>query len=410
MNVCSIEFLLLLTLGLAIFPWLPTVRLRQAFLSLCNAVFLYSLVPNNQSWIALGLFLLSGYLAARVLQAYPRRWILGSYLAMLLGAFLILKRYTLVSAFVPGSLFEHTVTVVGLSYMLFRQIHVAVDTLQGQIPTLSLWTFANYQLNLFGLVAGPIQRYQDFAEDWSSLAPVVLDASDIQIEYMRVFSGAIKISLIGDSCLMYYERFSTSIADSTIETHRYILIKFVLLLYMYYLYIYMNFTGYCDIVIGGGRLCGLRMPENFDSPLLARNMIDYWTRWHKTLGFWIRDYVFTPMYMTIASCWPSRAPSLAFLCYFVVLFLTGIWHGSTWNFVIFGVLNGLGVSGAKLWEMWLVRCRGRQWFKAYLQSMPIRIMAVTGTFHFVCFTMFFFSTELERSLRVLHALATDIAS
>lgn len=111
------------------------------------------------------------------------------------------------------------------------------------------------------------------------------------------------------------------------------------------------------------------------------------------------------MYKAIAERWPHRAPSLAFLCYFVALFLTGVWHGSTWNFVIFGLLNGLGVSAAKLWENYLVKHRGRRGLRSYLQSKPIRTLAIAANFHFVCLTIFFFPADLNNSLLMLKNVA-----
>jgi D-alanyl-lipoteichoic acid acyltransferase DltB (MBOAT superfamily) len=109
--------------------------------------------------------------------------------------------------------------------------------------------------------------------------------------------------------------------------------------------------------------------------------------------------------MTIAQRWPNRAASLAFLCYFVAFLLAGIWHGSTWNFVIYGLLNGIGVAAAKLWENWLVRRRGRQGFKDYLRSRPIRVMAVVATFHYVCFTIIFFHLNVQRGYDIaMHLL------
>src|SRR5439155_1501409 len=164
-------------------------------------------------------------------------------------------------------------------------------------------------------------------------------------------------------------------------------VKFLLMFYLYPAYIYFNFSGYCDIVIGGASLFGIQMPENFNAPCLSRNLIEYWTRFHMTLGVWIRDYVFTPLYVSLATCWPARAASLAFLCYFMAMSLAGIWHGATWNFVVFGLLNGLGVSAAKLWESWIVQRNGRQGLRTYLQSRPIHAMAVIGNFHFVCLTI-----------------------
>jgi alginate O-acetyltransferase complex protein AlgI len=409
-SVCSFKFLVGLVLASAVFPWLPSLRMRQAFLGLCNAGFLYSLVPDLPSWLALLLFLASGYVVAKTLQAYPRHWVLALYVTVVVSAFLVLKRYAFLVPILPSTLLAHTVTIVGLSYMLFRQIHVAVDAMQGQIEGLSIWSFLNYQANVFGLSAGPIQRFQEFQEYWNKLTPLSSDVRRILLGYCRVFVGVIKIVFVAGLCHFYYEKACSDLLEPNPASLPSQLAGTAAVFYLYPAYIYFNFSGYCDIVIGGAGLFGIRMPENFDSPFLSRNMIEYWTRWHRTLGFWIRDYVFTPMYKAIAERWPSRAASMAFLCYFVALFLTGIWHGATWNFVIFGLLNGLGVAAAKLWENRLLKHGGRQGLKQYLRSEPIRFLAVAATFHYVCLTIFFFPVDLERSFRVVNALAARIVS
>jgi alginate O-acetyltransferase complex protein AlgI len=405
MNVCSIDFLLLLIFAPVVFFWLPTVRTRQTFLALANAGFLYTLLPEARDWWALGLFVTSGYVIAKLLQVWSRRWILATYVTLLIAVFLVLKRYEFLALVLPTSLFAYTVSIVGLSYMLFRQIHVAVDVLQGQIEGLSPWTYLNYQLNLFGLLAGPIQRYQEFARDWDRLEPATSDPYDILWAYRRIFYGIIKVAVVGALCLFYYERFATRFLDNRWRFTGMDSARVMVLFYFYPAYIYFNFSGYCDIVIGGASLFGIRMPENFNFPFLARNMIDYWTRFHQTLGLWIRDYIFTPLYMTVAMRWAAQAASLAFLCYFVAFFLAGMWHGSTWNFVMYGLLNGIGVAATKLWETWLIKRRGRQGFKSYLQSQSIRAMAVIGTFHYVCLTVLFFPGDIHKTLTILTNLA-----
>jgi D-alanyl-lipoteichoic acid acyltransferase DltB (MBOAT superfamily) len=87
-----------------------------------------------------------------------------------------------------------------------------------------------------------------------------------------------------------------------------------------------------------------------------------------------------------------------FLCYFVALFLAGVWHGSTWNFVIFGLLNGIGVSAAKLWENGIIARWHRAGLRAYLASRPVLIAARVATLHFVCLTMFFLRPESTLSV------------
>lgn len=402
MSVCSIEWVVCLLVTSALFFTVPGLRPRQAMLALCNAGFLATLLPEAgvRGAVALAVFLAIGYVAAKLMQAKPQKTILVIYLAALLAAFVILKQYAFVKIFLPASLFQRTVAIVGLSYMLFRQIQVVVDAYQGQIENLTLWNYLNYQLNLFGLVAGPIQRYQQFCESWLRLEPVLEGPEAILRAYLRVFLGVIKVAGIAAACLAAYD-WCTAGLETWTGSHAKLLARAAAMFYLYPAYIYFNFSGYCDIVIGGASLFGLKMPENFDRPFLARNMIDYWTRWHRTLGFWIRDYVFTPMYKAIAERWPQKAASLAFLCYFVALFLTGIWHGSTWNFVVFGVLNGVGVAAAKLWENWIIKRRGRKGLKQYLASPAIRAGAIAANFHYVCLTILFFPSDLSKTLQII---------
>ena len=104
----------------------------------------------------------------------------------------------------------------------------------------------------------------------------------------------------------------------------------------------------------------------------------------------------------------APGPALAIACYFVAFFLTGVWHGSTWNFVIFGLLNGAGVSLAKAWELRIIKVRGRSGLRAYLRSPTIHAAAVALTFHYVCVTVLFFPSDLGRTLRVLENISTQV--
>lgn len=331
-------------------------------------------------------FVLSGYLAARALVWRPSTALLTAYLAALTVTFIVLKRYAFLQLIGGEALIAHGLDLIGLSFIFFRQIHVVVDVRQGEIRDITLWSYLNYQFNPFTLLAGPIQRYQVFKEDWQRLTPTLTDTHDLHLAILRILIGVIKVAIVAEACLQLSQSaFYTP--DNFGGWAR--AVRF----YSFPAYVYFNFTGYCDIVIAAAALAGIRVPENFDRPYLARNMIDYWTRWHRTLSFWIRDYLFTPMYMSIARQWPRSAPRLVFLCYFVALFLAGVWHGATWNFVAFGVLNGLGVSAAKVWENWIVAHYGRPGLRTYLASEPIKWIARVATIHFVCLTMFFLQPE-----------------
>ena len=100
-------------------------------------------------------------------------------------------------------------------------------------------------------------------------------------------------------------------------------VYFAVVFYFYPLYLYFNFAGYCDIAIAANRFFGMRLPENFNRPWLARNVLDFWTRWHITLGTWIRDYLFMPMYKPVVERWPKRAAGVAWIFYFLAFLAVG---------------------------------------------------------------------------------------
>jgi len=393
LSVAGLEFLAALLAGSSVYACLRGVWVRRVFLTACNALFLWGFLPDALTAATLLAFVLSGYGAARWLAARPSTSGLTLYLTALTAAFIYLKKYAFLQLLPGASLLDHTLDLVGLSFVFFRQIHYVVDAKQGAITQFTLWGYLCYQFNLFTLLAGPIQRYQRFHEDWQSLTPQHPDAHALRMTFLRILLGVIKVSFLGEVCLRVAFNPPAALGGTLAS---------MLTFYLYPAYVYFNFAGYCDIVIGGASLAGLRVPENFNRPYLARNMIEFWTRWHMSLTFWIRDYIFTPCYLAIARRWPSRASAMSFLCYFLALFLAGVWHGASWNFVVFGVLNGVGVSAAKLWENIILARRGRKGLHAYLASRPIRLAAQVANVHFVCLTIVFLRPEsTERCLQWL---------
>ena len=399
MNVASFGFLLLVLVGSAFFFALPRGAARRAVLTILNAIFLWTLVPDLTTAGVLAAFLLSGFVAARVAMRWSSRWVLPGYLIALVAAFLVLKRYAFVAFALPAALQTHTVVIVGLSYMLFRQIHFVVDAAQGQLAKPSLWAYLNYQLNLFGILSGPIQRYDSYATYWSDPVPMHRDQPALLRAYGRLFVGLFQLMVLGELCIELYQ---TAVA----QTGWHPLGRSLAIFYSYPAYVYLNFAGYCSIVIAAASLFGMTMPENFDRPYVARNMIDYWNRWHISLSHWIRDYIFTPLYKALVMRWSKGATAFGPLCFFVAFLIAGVWHGSTLNFVYFGVANGIGVSLAKMWENRLVKKRGRKGFKEYLKSKPVHAVATVVTFHYACASIQFFPPDLAGLRAILGYLSS----
>lgn len=405
-NVSGVEFIAAVLLAGAVFFWLPAARLRQTFWACGNLLVLWLVLPNPALAAALASFLLSGYAMIRVLQRWPSGWLLSGYITLLVAAFLVLQQYAILDWVLPRGLMQspaqilgilisdgvlqHVVRITGLSYMLFRQIHVLVDASQGQIEHVSLWSYVNYQVNLFTLLAGPIQRYQDFQEQWQTLQPALADSHELLQNCQRLLLGVLKIGLVAPLFYKGWDEIQGPMANMHISGWKY-LAEFPVVFYFYPIYLYFNFAGYCDIVIAASRFFGINLPENFNRPYLARNVLDFWTRWHITLGTWIRDYLFLPMYKPVVERWPARAPLLAWIFFFPAFLVAGAWHGGTANFLIYGALQGLGASATKLYENAIIAARGRKGLKEYMKMRGMKFAAILLHLHFQCFTLLFFS-------------------
>ena len=161
---------------------------------------------------------------------------------------------------------------------------------------------------------------------------------------------------------------------------------------IYPVYLYFNFSGYVDVVIGVARFFGIVLPENFDHPFSAENFINFWSRWHMTLSGWLKTYVYNPSIMFLMERVTQRslAPYLAAAAFFVTFFLVGLWHGQTSEFLFFGFLQGGGVAANKFYQVFMTQRLGRQRYRA-LGANGLYMACMRGlTFTWFGFTLLWF--------------------
>jgi D-alanyl-lipoteichoic acid acyltransferase DltB (MBOAT superfamily) len=406
-GTCSLTFLAFLGAAGAVFCLLKTPVRRRVWLTLANAVFLTTVLGSWENAWLLAAFLLSGYAVVSTVQGGMRRTVPLLSIAVLLALFCWLKRYSFLKLFIPDPWLGHNLELLGLSYMTFKLIHMIVDAKDGTLGALNFPCFVNYQAGFFTLLAGPIQRYNDYRAYWERMdAPE--DQRELLVAWNRVLNGVIKSGVLGALALHLYERAIDGVLARPDSAK--LLLQFAAAFYLFPLYIYFNFAGYCDIVIGGARLVGLTLPENFDRPFAARNMIDFWNRWHITLSRWIRDYVFMTTYKWSAERWDRHRTAIGYLLLFLSIFLAGVWHGSTWNFLIFGVIQGLGVLSARLYGDILKQTLGQEGLRTYQNSRRAHIAAVLVTFHYICVGFIFFPGDLHKTFAILRAVASVFRS
>jgi alginate O-acetyltransferase complex protein AlgI len=403
MSICSFAFLFFCGAVVIVFQIAPSRLLRQLVLTFVNAVFLVPLIPNQRSGAWFAVMLAATYLALVVVRAWRRGAIVGVAITLVVLLYLYLKRYTFVADFVPipfeWDLEVHPVELVGLSYMTFKFIHMLIDEWQGQLATFSLWSYLSYQLSFFTLTAGPIQRYNDFRRCWEEADLRPSESRETVLLWVRILTGMIKIGLLGALAQSTFRDATTSQPDFA---------TFLAWFYAYPAYLYFNFSGYTDVMIGAGGLLGFALPENFNRPYLARNVLDWWDRWHISLSHWIRDYIFMTSYKAAATRFPSAARYWSYALLFAALFVAGVWHGTTDGFVVFGALNGLGAAVTRAYGDGLRALLGNPGMHAYLHSRAVRFVATLVTLHYVCLCHLFFSNDVRDALALLSAAATSL--
>ena len=159
------------------------------------------------------------------------------------------------------------------------------------------------------------------------------------------------------------------------------------------------------MAIGAAGLMGIPVPENFDNPILARNMKEFWNRWHITLSVWMRDLVFSPLSKFLVRFMGVQLANHAVAIAILVTFLlVGIWHGVGWNFVAFGLAHALGVITTHYYTIGLKKWIGRDGFKYYNANRWIHSTAVLLTFCYVSATLFLFVNSLAQMKQILASI------
>jgi len=406
MSFFSFHFLVFLGVLLLVYQRSRSKKYRRALLTLANTGFLLTLVTSGPSLAALAVFLLCGYGMLCLVRARPSRLWPPVFIAAAVASLVYVKRYDFLAVLLPGSWTQHALELVGISYMTFKLIHMLVDQHQGQLPRFSFLSYLNYQIGFFSLVAGPIQRYGEFHEFWAGIDRGYGAEHQGMRHWNRILTGMIKLGVVAFAARYAYQYSRDELvraADAPSAA-----LSFLLSFYLYPLYVYSNFSGYCDMVIGAAGLLGMKHAENFDRPYLARNLVDFWNRWHITLTRWIRDYVFMAPYKWVAERWTAHATRAGYALAGVALFLAGVWHGSTSNFAVFGLLHGLGVAATMIYGDLLSRRLGRAGVKRYMSHPWIRRASVFATLHYVCFTFLFFTPGLDATARTLRMVVTKV--
>lgn len=269
---------------------------------------------------------------------------------------------------------------LGISYVTFRALDVIFSIRDGVVKTLAPGQLFAFLFFFPTVSSGPIDRYRRFGQDWVKTRTRAEFLDDLDFCIQRVMRGFL------------YKFIIAAQIDAKLRVP---LLKvaglkgYTAYMYVYTIYLFFDFAGYTAFAVGVSRLMGIKSPENFSLPFLARNIKDFWTRWHISLSFWFRDHIYMRFQLAaMKGKWFKGKHTASYLGLFLTFGLMGVWHGLTLHYIAYGMYHALLLSGYDVFSRWNKKAKfwpdGPWW----------RALNIVLTFHAIALGMLLFSGRL----------------
>lgn len=313
----SVSFVILFVACFILYYQVPH-KYRNAILLVASAVF-----AGYVNWlfllVALGISFFT-YLAGRLIERAGENR--ASYL--LFGSIGILVMAWISFRYSSSLLFP-----LGISFYTFQAIGYLADVYWGEIKAeRNIVNFTLFMLFFMKFLSGPIERGGDWFAQLER--PKHFDYDEVVSGMKLIFLGLFKKLLIANQLAPY-----TAVMFSSV--HELSGLQLLMTCLIYPIELYADFSGYTDIAIGGARMFGIQLSPNFDRPFTAKSTAEFWRRWHISLSFWVRDYIYVPL----TAEW-RRLGQWGVLASLVVTFVAlGVWHGAGWTFAVYGLIQGV---------------------------------------------------------------------
>lgn len=276
---------------------------------------------------------------------------------------------------------------LGLSYYTFQTIGYITDVKRGTIePETNFYRFTLFTIYFPKLLVGPIERANHFLPQLKR--KISFDKENITEGAKQIAWGLFKKLVVADRIAIYH---SEVISTLDFQSGCTILLACVL----YTFQVYADFSGYTDIALGTARMFGFDLIENFRRPLLAKNVSDFWRRWHISLSSWVNDYIFNPMALKYRD-WGKWGVFSALFISFIVI---GIWHGAAWTYVFFGILQAI----ALIYET--VTRRIRKKLSKKISHRLYLSISILFTFLFITLSLIIFQSQtIGDAFEIIHRM------
>jgi alginate O-acetyltransferase complex protein AlgI len=306
---------------------------------------------------------------------------------------------------------SHIILPLGISFITFQKIAFLIDVQAGRVKSFTLQDYCIFVLFFPQLVAGPIVHYREMMPQFHG-ASCRFDKENVAVGLTLLFFGLFKKVVFADNIALLvtpiYEH-SAAGAGTTLFMAWMAAIGFTL-------QIYFDFSGYSDMALGLARFFGIRLPQNFDSPLQASSIIDFWLRWHMTLTRFLTAYIYNPLVLWVTrrrlakglSVFGGRNTTPGSFVYLlmyptvITMFISGLWHGAGYGFIVWGLLHGFYLTINHGWRL----VAARLWRDRRNYNRIMKPVGLVLTFLSVSTAMVFFrSTTMTSAIDVLKGIA-----
>ncbi|MDR0513811.1 MAG: D-alanyl-lipoteichoic acid biosynthesis protein DltB [Coriobacteriaceae bacterium] len=292
-------------------------------------------------------------------------------------------------AYKASALFDASLLgFLGISYITFKTVQVAIEIHDGLIKELGIVDYLAFLVFFPPFTAGPIMRSRDFMHDIRTVPQ--------QSDYRELFTRGLLWFLIG----VFYKMVCSAVFSIAIwylpkalgnASWVAIVAGQIGSAYAYGFYLFFDFAGYSLMAIGIGAVFGIKVPRNFHYPFASIDIKDFWNRWHMSLSFWLRDYVFMRFVRTVRRHRLIGSRVATSCCgYLLNMGLMGLWHGVTLNYLAYGLYHGLLLASHELFQR-------TSFFKRHKDTKPYRIVSWLVTFNLVMLGFAIFSGQVSLS-------------
>jgi alginate O-acetyltransferase complex protein AlgI len=344
----SVYLFIFFPLFLLIYYFLPT-KFKNGFLLVSSLIF-YAWGEANLVFLIIFSALCNYFFGRKIEKSHKNPWLIVSLIFNL--SILFFYKYLnftfdnirfIISAagFDAANILPvfSIIVPLGLSFLTFRAISYSLDVYKRKIPaSRNVFSFLTYYLMFPPLIAGPIVRYTEISTQMDSRKATI---EDVSTGIERFIIGLIKKVLIANNfSTIAFQVFSAPLEQISMAWAWIGLISF-------FFQIYFDFSGYSDMAIGVARMMGFKFNENFNYPYIAKDIRDFWRRWHISLSTWLRDYIFLPVSFSLSRRWKNetvlgiRTDRVIHISTVLITFaICGFWHGPTWGYIFWGIYFG----------------------------------------------------------------------